>query len=297
MNSVISALCAEGIAARENVPMREYTTLRVGGPAAIFVEPSTTEALARVLQIAKENALSTLVVGNGSNLLIRDVGFDGMVVHIGERIGGAVCEGSFLRVGAGTTLTAAALAAQRAGLSGMEPLSGIPGTCGGAVYMNAGAYGADVAALLKSATLLSPEGKAAEVPAEELGLGYRHSRMMETGEIVLEAVFSLTPGDSAQIAADMRSYAAKRREKQPVTLPSAGSFFKRPQGHFAGALIEKAGLKGMRIGGAAVSELHAGFLVNVGGATAQDFLDLAALVKERVYETSGVEIEPEVQII
>lgn len=297
MNSVISALCAEGIAARENVPMREYTTLRVGGPAVVFVEPSSAETLARALQIAKENALNTLIVGNGSNLLIRDAGFDGMVVHIGEKMGGAVCEGNLLRVGAGTTLTAAALTAQRAGLSGMEPLSGIPGTCGGAVYMNAGAYGADVAALLKSATLLSPDGKTAEVPAEALRLSYRHSRMMETGEIVLGAVFSLAPGDGAQIAADMRSYAAKRREKQPVTLPSAGSFFKRPQGHFAGALIENAGLKGARVGGAAVSELHAGFLVNVANATAQDFLDLAALVKKRVYETSGVEIEPEVRII
>ena len=199
--------------------------------------------------------------------------------------------------GAGAALTAAALAAQRAGLSGMEPLSGIPGTCGGAVYMNAGAYGGEISAVLKEAALLAPDGTVARVPAGALRLGYRRSRMMETGEIVLEAVFSLAPGNGAEIAAAMRSFAAKRREKQPVTLPSAGSFFKRPEGHFAGALIEAAGLKGARVGGAEVSTLHAGFLVNAGGATAQDFLDLSALVVERVYKTSGVTLEPEVRII
>lgn len=297
MNPVLSALRAEGIEARENVPMREYTTLRVGGPADIFVEPNGAEQLAFALRIAKENALETLIVGNGSNLLVRDAGFRGMAVHIGERMGGVTVRNECVRAGAGAALTAAALAAQRAGLSGMEPLSGIPGTCGGAVYMNAGAYGGEISAVLKEAALLAPDGTVARVPAGALRLGYRRSRMMETGEIVLEAVFSLAPGNGAEIAAAMRSFAAKRREKQPVTLPSAGSFFKRPEGHFAGALIEAAGLKGARVGGAEVSTLHAGFLVNAGGATAQDFLDLSALVVERVYKTSGVTLEPEVRII
>lgn len=297
MNPVLSALRAEGIEARENVPMREYTTLRVGGPADIFVESNGAEQLAFALRIAKENALETLIVGNGSNLLVRDAGFRGMAVHIGERMGGVTVRNECVCAGAGAALTAAALAAQRAGLSGMEPLSGIPGTCGGAVYMNAGAYGGEISAVLKEAALLAPDGTVARVPAGALRLGYRCSRMMETGEIVLEAVFSLAPGNGAEIAAAMRSFAAKRREKQPVTLPSAGSFFKRPEGHFAGALIEAAGLKGARVGGAEVSTLHAGFLVNAGGATAQDFLDLSALVVERVYKTSGVTLEPEVRII
>lgn len=297
LNPVLSALRAEGIEARENVPMREYTTLRVGGPADIFVESNGAEQLAFALRIAKENALETLIVGNGSNLLVRDAGFRGMAVHIGERMGGVTVRNECVSAGAGAALTAAALAAQRAGLSGMEPLSGIPGTCGGAVYMNAGAYGGEISAVLKEAALLAPDGTVARVPAGALRLGYRRSRMMETGEIVLEAVFSLAPGNGAEIAAAMRSFAAKRREKQPVTLPSAGSFFKRPEGHFAGALIEAAGLKGARVGGAEVSTLHAGFLVNAGGATAQDFLDLSALVVERVYKTSGVTLEPEVRII
>lgn len=297
MNPVLSALRAERIEARENVPMREYTTLRVGGPADIFVEPDGVEQLALALRIAKENALETLIVGNGSNLLVRDAGFRGMAVHIGEKMGGIAVRDGYVCAGAGAALAAAALAAQRAGLSGMEPLSGIPGTCGGAVYMNAGAYGGEISAVLKEAALLAPDGTVAHVPAEALRFGYRRSRMMETGEIVLEAVFSLVPGDGAEIAAAMRSFAAKRREKQPVTLPSAGSFFKRPEGHFAGALIEAAGLKGARVGGAEVSTLHAGFLVNAGGATAQDFLDLSALVVERVYKTSGVTLEPEVLMI
>lgn len=297
MNPVLSALRAERIEARENVPMREYTTLRVGGPADIFVEPDGAEQLALALRIAKANALETLIVGNGSNLLVRDAGFRGMAVHIGEKMGGIAVRDGYVCAGAGAALAAAALAAQRAGLSGMEPLSGIPGTCGGAVYMNAGAYGGEISAVLKEAALLAPDGTVAHVPAEALRFGYRRSRMMETGEIVLEAVFSLVPGDGAEIAAAMRSFAAKRREKQPVTLPSAGSFFKRPEGHFAGALIEAAGLKGARVGGAEVSTLHAGFLVNAGGATAQDFLDLSALVVERVYKTSGVTLEPEVLMI
>lgn len=297
MNPVIAALRAEGIAALENAPMSERTTLRVGGPAKALVEAASAREIALAREIAAAHGQPVLIVGNGSNLLVRDAGFDGVVIHIGEKMNGVWREGDVIHAGAGAMLATVAMAAQRAGLSGMEPLSGIPGTCGGAVYMNAGAYGGEISAVLKEAALLAPDGTVARVPAGALRLGYRRSRMMETGEIVLEAVFSLAPGNGAEIAAAMRSFAAKRREKQPVTLPSAGSFFKRPEGHFAGALIEAAGLKGARVGGAEVSTLHAGFLVNAGGATAQDFLDLSALVVERVYKTSGVTLEPEVRII
>ena len=297
MDPVIAALRAEGIAALENAPMSERTTLRVGGPAKALVEAASAREIALAREIAAAHGQPVLIVGNGSNLLVRDAGFDGVVIHIGEKMNGVRREGDVLHAGAGAMLASVAMAAQRAGLSGMEPLSGIPGTCGGAVYMNAGAYGGEIAGVLREATLLAPDGQVKTVPAAELGLGYRHSRMMETGEIVVEAAFALAPGDANAIAAAMRDYAARRREKQPVTLPSAGSFFKRPAGYFAGALIEGAGLKGLRVGGAEVSTLHAGFLVNVGGATAQDFLDLSAQVIERVRQTSGVTLEPEVQIV
>lgn len=297
MQAVSDALRKERLSFSENVPMSERTTLRVGGPADFLVEAQSAGEIHAAFGIAKAFGMDAMIVGNGSNLLVRDGGIRGIVVRLGNRLSAITQEGKLLRAGAGAALTTAALAAQRAGLSGMETLAGIPGTIGGAVYMNAGAYGGEVSAVLQEATLLKPDGTVETVPASELELGYRHSRMMKTGEIVLEALFRLDHGEPDAIMAAIKSYAAKRREKQPLSMPSAGSFFKRPQGHFAGALIEQAGLKGTSVGGAQVSAMHAGFLVNQGSATARDFLNLSALVSERVLAQSGVMLEPEVQIV
>ncbi|HIT69313.1 MAG TPA: UDP-N-acetylmuramate dehydrogenase [Candidatus Aphodomonas merdavium] len=297
LQAVADALQKLALTFEENAPMAKHTTLRVGGPADFLIEAKSVDDVRAAFRTAQAYGLPAFLLGSGSNLLVRDGGIRGFAVHLSGAMSAVEVQGTLLRAGAGALLSAAAVAAQQAGLSGLEALSGIPGTCGGAVYMNAGAYGTEIADVLEEVLLLKKDGTLCRARAEELALAYRHSRMMETGEIVLETVFRLVPQARESIAEKMRALAMQRREKQPVTMPSAGSFFKRPPGHFAGALIEQAGLKGTRVGGAQVSTLHAGFLVNAGGATAQDFLGLAALVSEQVLKQSGVQLEPEVQII
>lgn len=280
----------------ESEPMSRHTSFRVGGPAELLFLPGSEAEILTALDAAGEAGAPVTLIGNGSNLLVRDGGIRGLTIVLGEAFSVVRVEGREIVAQAGAPLARVASVAQAAGLSGLEFASGIPGTLGGGCAMNAGAYGGELKdALVCARALLA--GELRSFTREELGLGYRTSRVLREGGIVLEARFALTPGDPEEIAARMRELNAKRREKQPLNLPSAGSTFKRPEGHFAGALIEGCGLKGARVGGAQVSEKHAGFIVNTGGATASDILALIDHVRDVVLRETGVELEPEVRII
>ena len=280
----------------EDEPMSRHITFRVGGPADVLFLPASAEEVVLAMRAARALDQPCFVMGNGSNLLVRDGGLRGLVTEIGEPMSGVSIEGGTLRAQAGASLTRVAREAASASLKGLAFASGIPGSVGGAVAMNAGAYGGEIKDVLDRVLVLEGE-ECAWKTAEELRLSYRNSDILRQGLIVLEAEFRLTRGDREEILSEMAELARRRREKQPLSLPSAGSTFKRPEGHFAGALIEAAGLKGFSVGGAQVSELHAGFIVNTGGATARDVLDLIAAVQARVLADSGVALEPEVRII
>ena len=291
----LSALLPAGCV-RENVALAPYTTMRTGGPASLFAEPRNAQQLARVHQWAQEKGLFLLILGNGSNLLIADSGFDGLVIHLGRALSEVSIFANTLTAQAGASLAAAARAAAQASLTGLEFAAGIPGSIGGAVCMNAGAYGGEIAQVIVSARVLTPEG-VRTVSKDELSLGYRSSAVMQNGWVVLEATFELTPGSPDEIKATMADLAARRREKQPLQYPSCGSFFKRPVGYYAGALIEQAGLKGYRVGDAQVSEMHAGFVINRGHATSSEIYRLMQEVQRRVQAQFGVTLEPEVRLI
>ena len=291
----LSALLPAGCV-RENVALAPYTTMRTGGPAALFAEPRNAQQLAHVHQWAQEKGLPLLILGNGSNLLIADSGFDGLVIHLGRALSEVSVFANTLTAQAGASLAAAARAAAQASLTGLEFAAGIPGSIGGAVCMNAGAYGGEIAQVIVSARVLTPEG-VRTVSKDELSLGYRSSAVMQNGWVVLEATFELAPGSPDEIKATMADLAARRREKQPLQYPSCGSFFKRPVGYYAGALIEQAGLKGYRVGDAQVSEMHAGFVINRGHATSSEIYRLMQEVQCRVQAQFGVTLEPEVRLI
>ncbi|MBO4886279.1 MAG: UDP-N-acetylmuramate dehydrogenase [Clostridia bacterium] len=298
MKELIERLRAFAPAERvlENEPMSRHTTFRIGGPADALFFPANADELARSMRVVDELGEPCFVMGNGSNLLVRDGGVRGLVICIGEPMSAISVEGATVRAQAGASLARLAREALDASLAGLVFASGIPGSVGGAVAMNAGAYGGEIRDALARALVLD-SGEAVWKTADELHMGYRNSDVLRRGMIVLEAEFALAEGNHDVLLAETNELARRRREKQPLTLPSAGSTFKRPEGHFAGALIQEAGLKGFRIGGAQVSELHAGFVVNLGGATARDVLDLIAHIQARVKETSGVTLEPEVRII
>lgn len=291
----LSALLPAGCV-RENVTLAPYTTMRTGGPAALFAEPRSAQQLAHVHQWAQEKGLPLLILGNGSNLLIADSGFDGLVIHLGRALSEVSVFANTLTAQAGASLAAAARAAAQASLTGLEFAAGIPGSIGGAVCMNAGAYGGEIAQVIVSARVLTLEG-VRMVSKDELSLGYRSSAVMQNGWVVLEATFELAPGSPDEIKATMADLAARRREKQPLQYPSCGSFFKRPVGYYAGALIEQAGLKGYRVGDAQVSEMHAGFVINRGHATSSEIYRLMQEVQCRVQARFGVTLEPEVRLI
>ena len=291
----LSALLPAGCV-RENVTLAPYTTMRTGGPAALFAEPRNAQQLAHVHQLAQEKGLSLLILGNGSNLLIADSGFDGLVIHLGRALSEVSVFANTLTAQAGASLAVAARAAAQASLTGLEFAAGIPGSIGGAVCMNAGAYGGEIAQVIVSARVLTPEG-VRTVSRDELSLGYRSSAVMQNDWVVLEATFELAPGSPDEIKATMADLAARRREKQPLQYPSCGSFFKRPVGYYAGALIEQAGLKGYRVGDAQVSEMHAGFVINRGHATSSEIYRLMQEVQGRVQAQFGVTLEPEVRLI
>jgi len=297
MQNLIQALRAMGQdRLLENEPMSRHTTFRVGGPAEAVFMPACAEEVCAALKLAYEAGVPVQLVGNGSNLIVRDGGLKGLTVLLGERYSKIRIEGNRLYAQAGALLSRVALAAQEAGLAGLEFAGGIPGTLGGGCAMNAGAYGGQLSDVLVSAEVLM-NGAVHTFSLEDMQMSYRTTRPLREGGVVLSACFELTPDDPKAILARMKELGARRREKQPLNLPSAGSTFKRPEGHFAGALIEGCNLKGCTIGGAQVSEKHAGFIVNIGGATAADILALIAHVQQVVKKETGVDLEPEVKIM
>ena len=280
-----------------NEPLAPYTTFRVGGEAeALFLPGENWGAVPKAVKIAKEAGIPAWVMGNGSNLLISDEGLPGLVIRIGKDMGCVQVMDQSICAEAGASLAKIANEALQAGLTGLEFASGIPGTLGGGIVMNAGAYGGELKDVLGVVTYLTEDGEIKTVPAEELELGYRTSRFQTDGGVVLTALLALKQGDPDEIRAKMQDFNNRRKEKQPLEYPSAGSTFKRPEGYFAGALIEEAGLKGYTVGGAQVSEKHAGFVVNKGDASAQDIYTLIRDVQKKVEETSGVRLEPEVKM-
>jgi len=278
-------------------PMSAHTTFRIGGPARRAALPATVEELTALLALTEEMGWPRLVVGNGSNLLVSDEGLDCLVILTQELTVLELLPGGVIRGGAGLSLARLAVFAQKNGLTGLEFAHGIPGSLGGAVCMNAGAYGGEMCQVVRSVTAWFPGRGVVVLTPDELDFSYRHSLFSHREGVVLEAEFALRGGDSDAIRAAMDELIRRRREKQPLEYPSAGSTFKRPAGHFAGALIEQCGLKGFRIGGAQVSEKHAGFVINTGGATCGDVLALMDHVRAVVLEKTGVELEPEVKAV
>ena len=283
-------------AVRVDAPMSELTTFRIGGPAAVVVEPATADEAAQVLSACHAAGAEVRVMGLGSDLLVSDAGVDAVVVRLAQRFSDIKVQGTKLFVDAGASNEQVALAALAAGLAGYEFASGIPGTIGGAAIMNAGAYGGEFRDVCCGLTCATPDGRIVEVTAWQACWGYRHSMMGDEGWTVLGAVLQLRPDSAAIIRARMDDLAARRAEKQPLDMPSAGSTFKRPAGYFAGKLIQDAGLRGFRVGGAQVSQKHTGFVVNAGGATAADVRELIAQVQQRVFENEGVRLDPEVRM-
>ena len=284
----------EGV--RENVPMSTLTTFQIGGPAAVVAEPACAEQVAGVLAACNDAGVPVKLLGLGSDLLVSDAGVDAVVVRLAERFSSVEVDGSRLVVAAGASNEQVAQVACEAGLSGYEFASGIPGTIGGAAIMNAGAYGGEFRDVCCGLTCATSQGTIVEVTAWQACWGYRHSMMGSNGWTVLSATLQLRPDASASIRARMDDLAQRRREKQPLEMPSAGSTFKRPAGYFAGKLIQDAGLRGFTVGGAQVSEKHTGFVVNAGSATAADVRELIAEVQRRVFAMEGVHLEPEVRM-
>lgn len=289
----------------KNEPLKQHTSFRVGGPAKVYVVPEDIEELQKLIRFLYEEKLPYDIIGNGTNLLVSDAGVDHVVVEIGRALEGIELlpeanasdeKTYYLRVLAGTLLSKAAQFAATQELAGMEALRGIPGTLGGAVTMNAGAYGTEMKDVLCSVDVLTPEGKLRTLTPAELELGYRHSVIPERGYIVVAATLALRKGDPAEIQARMADFQNRRKEKQPLDKASAGSTFKRPEGYFAGKLIEDTGLCGFRHGGAQVSEKHCGFVINDGTARAADIYWLIGEVRKRVLLEQHVELTPEVKI-
>lgn len=299
---LLDAMGKQALPCIHNEPLDRHTTFRIGGPAAVFCKPRTVAELTSTLELCRENQVRLYLLGNGSNTLFADEGFDGAVVCLTDLKTRTACEklpdGSvLLTVGAGTMLVSVCNEALKQELTGLEFAYGIPGTVGGAVYMNAGAYGGEIKDVLEQVTFLDEDLKLCTLPAKELELGYRTSIFEHRPWCILEAQFILHPGDRAQIQAQMQDYMSRRRDKQPLELPSAGSTFKRPAGCFAGQLIEECGLRGFSVGGAAVSQKHCGFVVNTGGATCADVVELTDRVRAIVQEKTGHILEREIRVV
>ena len=287
-----------GITCKTGVPMSGLTTFRIGGPAHVVVSPGTIDSLAAVIALCGQAQLPWFVLGNGSNLLVRDEGLEQVVLHLSMPFSRVWLEGEdTICCEAGASLAAVCRFAAEHGLTGLEFAYGIPGSMGGALYMNAGAYGGELAQVVVDAQHLDESGTSHTLLASEMALGYRTSIYQSHHWCIAGLRLRLGHGDPQQIRAQMQDILQRRREKQPLEWPSAGSTFKRPQGAFAGALIEQCGLKGARVGGAQVSEKHAGFLINAGGATCEDMLQLIRLVQRTVYEQTGHHLECEVKTV
>ncbi len=282
---------------RDQEPLSKHTSFRIGGPAEIMAFPKNAEELSLLLKLSKKMDIKPVILGAGTNVLAPDEGTAGLVICLKDCLNGIEqLPGSRIQVMAGVTMARAAVFAANHGLSGMEFAHGIPGTVGGGVYMNAGAYGGEIGKICESVTVMDAGGQMRQMSREDMKFRYRHSVLEETGEIVVSAVLALTEDSPDAIKGRMKELLSKRSASQPLDLPSAGSAFKRPVGGYAAALIDRSGLKGFRVGNAAISSKHAGFAVNLGGATARDVRSLLQQVSDRVYADSGIRLEPEIRI-
>lgn len=280
-----------------NEPMQKHTSFRIGGPADLLAEPKTEEELQALLRVAQKNNVPVTLIGNGSNLLVLDKGIRGLVIKLGNMLDQITVSGNSITFGSGVSLAMASKKAASLGLSGMEFAVGIPGSIGGAVYMNAGAYDGEMSKVVTYVRAMNHDGAIEEIPAADMDFGYRHTALQGSGKFVTAVTVTLRQGDVTLIADKMADFSQRRISKQPLELPSAGSMFKRPPGYFAGTLIDQTGLKGYTVGGAQVSTKHAGFVVNIGGATANDVLQLIRDVQDKVYAAHGVRLEPEVLVL
>lgn len=282
---------------RMEEPLAKHTSFRIGGPAEVMAFPKSPKELSEILKVSKLLDCEPAILGAGTNILAPDEGMRGLVIVLKDCIDGMEqLDGTHIRAAAGVTMSRVAVYAAKLGLSGLEFAHGIPGTVGGGVFMNAGAYGGEICQVCTQVELMDMDGNSRVVTGEEMGFSYRHSRVEEEGGIVLSAMFALTPKAPEEIRETMQDLMNRRKSSQPLDMPSAGSAFKRPVGGYAAALIDQAGLKGYQIGGAAVSEKHAGFVVNAGGATAKDVKQLLEAVSGKVFERTGIRLEPEVRI-
>lgn len=286
----------DGIDIQEKVPLSKYTFTKTGGPAEFLAFPKNIDQLEQLVQVTRENNIPLTVIGNASNLIIRDGGIDGLVVILTE-MNQITVNGTEVTAEAGARIIDTAFTAAKAALSGMEFAAGIPGSVGGGVFMNAGAYGGETQEVVKTVNVMTKDGEFKTYSNEEMEFSYRHSLIQENGDIVLSATFELKKGEKDKILDEMNYLNALRRYKQPLEYPSCGSVFKRPKGHFVGPMIIKAGLQGKQIGGAQDSTKHAGFIVNKGGATATDYLDLIHLIQKVIKEKYDIDLHTEVRII
>jgi UDP-N-acetylmuramate dehydrogenase len=283
---------------KENEPLARHTTIKIGGPADLFIEPTSVENLQKVMNVLRKNQSQWLVIGKGSNLLVSDKGIEGAVVKLGQGLDHLHIDGAEITVGGGYPLISLATSISKKGLTGLEFASGIPGSVGGAVFMNAGAHRSDISKILKRAHILFEDGTFAWLSNEEMEFSYRTSILQKRRKgIVVEATFLLSTGDRTEIVATMQKNKDYRKETQPWNFPCAGSIFRNPLPNYAGKLIEEASLKGFSIGGAKISEMHGNFIVNTGNATAKDVLDLIQHVKETIFHLKNVKMETEVEII
>lgn len=290
-------LDSESIIYKENVSFKTLSTFKTGGNLSALVIPKTVEEVKSAVKYCKDNLLYTVILGRGSNILAPDEGIEGVGIKFAEEFSDIQVNGNTITAMSGASLTSVSKFALENGLSGLEFAFGIPGNIGGAVYMNAGAYGGEMSFVVSSVTYLDENLEVKIASSSQLDFSYRHSMFCGTEKIILSATFELKNGDKTAIKAKMDENLTARNDKQPVNYPSAGSTFKRPKGGFAAALIDEAGLKGFRIGGAMVSEKHAGFVINYDNASTKDILDIVKAIKEKVYENSGIELEPEIKIL
>ena len=293
-NLFIKKLTELNISFTTNVPMKDHTSFKIGGPADFFISVNNTDELKSAISLCKEMDIPYMILGNGSNLLVSDEGIRGAVIRLDGEFKSITVNGTEIVCGAGVPLTKLCLEAQRNSLTGLEFGYGIPGTVGGAAYMNAGAYGGEMKDVVVSCTHLDSDMNVGSFSADELDLSYRHSAYMKGEYVLLSVKMKLSEGTPEKIKARMDELMQKRIEKQPLEYPSAGSVFKRPEGAFAAALIEQCGLKGRTVGGAQVSLKHSGFIINIGSATCQDVLDLVEIIRNEVKEKTGYELQREI---
>lgn len=297
INKIIQELQVNNISFSENEPLKNHTSFKIGGPARLFCKPKTVGEISTCIQIAKKYTIPTYILGKGSNILFTDAGYAGLIIHIGSSFSSVTAQENSIIANSGAGLAEVCLTAKENSLAGLEFAYGIPGNIGGAIYMNAGAYGGEMKDVVQQVTYLSPNGDIHCIDNKQAEFSYRHSIFQENPWCILSVLFAMQKGEKSKIAAQMADYMGRRTEKQPLELPSAGSAFKRPEGAYASALIDQSGLRGFRVGDAAISEKHCGFIVNLGNATCADVLALAEQVSAIVKQKTGFVLEKEIRVV